>query len=85
MDRRMFVGIGALMIAIWLVGISLGYVTGLGLGPLSAALFAIGVVTFMETLHAGRDMRTVIAASFVMVYFALLSSLLLGRCRFASQ
>ena len=75
MDRKMFVRIGALIIAIWLIGISLGYITDLGLGPLSGALFAIGVVTFMGTLRAGGNMRTAIAASFVMIYFALLAAL----------
>lgn len=75
MNHKIFVYIGALNIVIWWLGISLGYITDIGLGPLSGALFAIGVVTFMGTLRAGGDMRTTIAASFVMIYFALLAAL----------
>ena len=75
MELKVFVRVGALIIAIWFVGIALGYVPGIELGPLSGAIFAIGAVTFMGTLRAGADMRTAIAASFVMVYFAVLAAL----------
>ncbi|MCH8047930.1 MAG: hypothetical protein IID44_29905 [Planctomycetes bacterium] len=75
MNLKIFVRIDFLVIVIWWIGISLGYIPEIGLGPLSGALFAIAVVTFMGTLRASGDMRTAIAASFVMIYFALLAAL----------
>ena len=65
----------ALIIGIWIIGIALGYIDALNLGPLSAALFAIAIVGFLGSLRAGADMRTAITIGFVVVYFAVFAAL----------
>jgi hypothetical protein len=65
----MFAPMGALILAIWLIQLPLGYIEALVLGPLSGGIMGCAVVSFMGTLRAGGNMRTAIAASFVVVYF----------------
>lgn len=63
------------LVVIWIAGISLGYVESLGLGPLSAALFAIGVLSFLGSLRAGADIRSALTIGFIILYFALFAAL----------
>lgn len=68
--------VGALLVAVWVTQVALGYIDVLGLGPLSVGIFAIGVIAFYGFYSAGLGMRATITASFVSVYLALLAAFL---------
>ncbi len=68
--------VGALLIAVWSIQVGLGYIDGLGLGPLSIGVFAVGVISFYGFYSAGLGMRATITASFVSVYLALIAAFL---------
>ena len=66
MDRKIFVRIDFLVIVIWWIGISLGYIPEIGLGPLSGALFAIAATIMSGAGRPGLS-AAVAVLGFVMV------------------
>jgi hypothetical protein len=75
--RAIILIVAAVDIGIFGIGVLLTYVDGIGDGGTAFALVAIGVLTFAGFYFATEEMRPTIAATFVVLYIVLLTTLLL--------
>jgi hypothetical protein len=69
--------VALLDIVVLAVGVGLTYVHAIGEGGTAVAIPAIGIFTFAGFYYATTDVRTAIAATFVILYVVILTTLLL--------
>jgi hypothetical protein len=77
--QRTIVLTAILDVVFFALGVAATYVPGIHDGGTAVALVAIGTTTFIGFYFATADMRLTIAATFVLLYIALLPNLLLNN------